>query len=254
MASQQSPTLAERARTLAAGHAQGAVQVAWVPEGVAVSHVADSAGVVTVFVSDGHELARVACLNSTTPASFTVTELGHLPTADRVTGSLRIDGSLTPVSPQQAAPALVALTKQRRLACTSQLGRLWPLQLAADTIQLSSSGVTVDVPIAEYKAAEPDPLAGDADVIVRHLNRDHPEVLRQIADAPAGVSVTATAIDRYGIAMDLHSAGQISSRRIPFQRAVADLTELSTEICHLRRCSANCTAPQRGVPIERKLQ
>src|SRR5581483_10582775 len=65
------------------------------------------------------------------------------------------------------------------------------------------------VAAADYAAAEPDPLAGEAAGIVEHMNADHADSLVLLARVLGGRSETTeavmTAVDRYGF--DLVAGG-----------------------------------------------
>ena len=56
---------------------------------------------------------------------------------------------------------------------------------------------------ADYRAAEPDPVAGSAAFATRHLNEDHADALLAMARGPGGFTDATAAFcrraDRYGL-------------------------------------------------------
>jgi putative heme iron utilization protein len=88
------------------------------------------------------------------------------------------------------------------------------------------SWVTAD----DYRAAEPDPLAGDAQGILTHMNDDHAgavlayaQKLASIADA---TSATMTAVDRYGFELAAITPGGPRATRLAFDVPVATSDEV----------------------------
>jgi putative heme iron utilization protein len=82
----------------------------------------------------------------------------------------------------------------------------------------------------DYRAAEPDPLAGDAQGILTHMNDDHAgavlayaQKLASIADA---TSATMTAVDRYGFELAAITPGGPRATRLAFDVPVATSDEV----------------------------
>jgi putative heme iron utilization protein len=86
-------------------------------------------------------------------------------------------------------------------------------------------GVMGWVSVDDYRNAKPDPLAEAAQEIIRHMNADHGEALRQLArhytDEIAD-EVSMTAVDRLGFHVKLTSGDKVLGRRVPFLRDVAN--------------------------------
>jgi putative heme iron utilization protein len=86
-------------------------------------------------------------------------------------------------------------------------------------------GVMGWISAQEYGGALPDPLAKTAPKIIRHMNDDHPDALRLIANRFAGEDAdqaVMTAVDRLGFHLRLKSSDGIHSRRVAFPLEVKD--------------------------------
>jgi putative heme iron utilization protein len=89
-------------------------------------------------------------------------------------------------------------------------------------------GVMGWVSAEDYAGAQPDPLAQAAPEIIRHMNADHADALRAIAERYAGESAdeaVITAVDRLGFHLRLKSGERIHGRRIAFLREVRSADE-----------------------------
>jgi putative heme iron utilization protein len=84
-------------------------------------------------------------------------------------------------------------------------------------------GVMGWISAEDYRSALPDPLAGVAPEIIRHMNTDHAAALlliaRRLAGEPAD-EATMTAVDRLGFHLRLKSGDRIHGRRVAFLREV----------------------------------
>ena len=100
-------------------------------------------------------------------------------------------------------------------------------------------GVMGWVPAKEYASAQPDPLAGVAPSIMRHMNADHADALVLIARRFAGESAdeaAMTAVDRLGFHLRLRSGERIHGRRVAFLREARssdDARRVLVEMTHL---------------------
>jgi putative heme iron utilization protein len=99
-------------------------------------------------------------------------------------------------------------------------------------------GVMGWVSVEDYRNAKPDPLAETAQEIIRHMNADHGEALRQLARHYSGEiaeEVSMTAVDRLGFHLKLTSGESVLGRRVPFIREVAssdDARNVIIEMVH----------------------
>jgi putative heme iron utilization protein len=86
-------------------------------------------------------------------------------------------------------------------------------------------GVMGWVSAEDYGSALPDPLAQAAPGIIRHMNTDHADALRLIAQRFGGESAdeaALTSVDRLGFHLRLKSGDRIHGQRVAFLRAVKD--------------------------------
>jgi putative heme iron utilization protein len=76
-----------------------------------------------------------------------------------------------------------------------------------------------------YRAAEPDPLAGAATGILRHMNDDHSSAVlayaRALASIPDASGATMTAVDRYGFEIAVATPEGPRAARLEFDAPVA---------------------------------
>jgi heme iron utilization protein len=89
-------------------------------------------------------------------------------------------------------------------------------------------GVMGWVSAEDYQSAAPDPLAQAAPRIIQHMNNDHADALRLIAQRFAGESpdeARLTAVDRLGFHLRLKSGDRIHGTRVAFLREVKNTEE-----------------------------
>ena len=89
-------------------------------------------------------------------------------------------------------------------------------------------GVMGWISAEDYGSALPDPLAEAAPGIIQHMNADHADALRLIAQHFADETpdeVTITAVDRWGFHLRLKSGDRIHGRRVAFLREVRDVSD-----------------------------
>jgi putative heme iron utilization protein len=102
-------------------------------------------------------------------------------------------------------------------------------------------GVMGWVPPEEYAAAAPDPLAAVAAGIIQHMNADHADALRLIAEHDSGEPVTEasmTAVDRLGFHLRLKTGDHVHGRRVAFPRPVTTTGEAREVLIEMvRACS-----------------
>jgi putative heme iron utilization protein len=102
-------------------------------------------------------------------------------------------------------------------------------------------GVMGWVPVKDYASAAPDPLAAVAPEIIQHMNVDHGDALRRIAEHNIGEvpdEASLTAVDRLGFHLRLKTGDRVQGRRIAFPREVRDRTEARAVFIEMvRACS-----------------
>ena len=93
----------------------------------------------------------------------------------------------------------------------------------------------------DYAGAAPDPLAGAAPGIIQHMNADHADALRRIANH-AGESAdeaSITAVDRLGFFVRLKTGERVHGRRIAFPREVTSTDEARRVFIEMVRAIRN---------------
>jgi heme iron utilization protein len=94
---------------------------------------------------------------------------------------------------------------------------------AVDVYYVGGFGVMGWVQVAEYDAAQPDPLADVAAEIIGHMNADHKDALVLLAKSCAGIEAqeaTMTAVDRLGFHARLKTEEGVRGVRIGFLQEV----------------------------------
>jgi putative heme iron utilization protein len=99
-------------------------------------------------------------------------------------------------------------------------------------------GVMGWVSAEDYAAAAPDPLAAVASGIIQHMNADHADALRRIAERDSGEApdeAIMTAVDRLGFHVRLKTGDRVHGRRIAFPREVTNAGEARTVLIEMLR-------------------
>lgn len=98
------------------------------------------------------------------------------------------------------------------------------------------------VDVADWLAAEPDPLAEAADGIVAHMNADHRDAMAQMCRAFTRArtfnAVEMTGVDRYGFEMSVETDEGWRPIRLPFERPVTapgEVREAMVALAHKAR-------------------
>jgi heme iron utilization protein len=107
-------------------------------------------------------------------------------------------------------------------------------------------GVMGWVTVEDYASATPDPLAAVAPGIIQHMNADHGDALRRIArhdiaresDEAGPDEATITAVDRLGFYVRLKTGDRVHGRRIAFPREVKDSNEARAVFIEMVRASS----------------
>jgi putative heme iron utilization protein len=99
-------------------------------------------------------------------------------------------------------------------------------------------GVMGWVPAEEYTSARPDPLAGTAQEIIRHMNADHADALlliaRRFADE-AATEALMTDVDRLGFHLRLKTGDRVHGRRVAFPREAGTKDEARAVLVEMVR-------------------
>jgi putative heme iron utilization protein len=97
-----------------------------------------------------------------------------------------------------------------------------------DVYYVGGFGVMGWVAAAEYRLAQPDPLADSASGILQHVNADHANALILMAKTFAGIEAqeaVMTSVDRLGFHLRLKTHDGMRSTRIAFLREVRSTAE-----------------------------
>ncbi len=221
------PTLAERARTLAAVGRIGSLsthsrKLPGFPFGSMMPYAVDDHGRPIFFIST--MAMHTQNLREDARASLLVTQ-------PDVSGDPLGAARLTMVGNVAEAPA--AEVKELYLAHYEN-AKFWQDYTdfayyrldVAGVYFIGGFGVMGWITAEDYRSAQPDPLAQAAGGIIRHMNADHSEALRLIARRFAGEApdeAAITAVDRLGFHLRLKSGDRIHGRRVAFLREVKDV-------------------------------
>lgn len=201
------PSHAERARTLGASQARGALSTialepAGTPFGSVVTFGLDAAGRPSFFVSTLAEHTRNIAADPR--ASLLVVEgtpEGADPLASGRVTLLGVAGEVT--DPDERTAARAGYLAANPSAFYVDYGDFKCVRLEVVSIRyVGGFGRMSWVDPAEYASASPDPLAPVAAGIIGHMNADHAGALVTLchffAGAPDVVAASMTAVDRYG--------------------------------------------------------
>lgn len=223
------PSLAERARTLAAIGLIGSLSTHSLkfpgfPFGSMMPLVADDRGRPVFFIST--MAMHTQDLHQDHRASLLITQPG---VAGDPLGAARV----TLIGEAKVAPA----AEVRDLYLSHhESARYWQdftdfayFRLEVQGVYfIGGFGVMGWVSAEDYATAAPDPLAKVASDIIQHMNANHGEALRRIAGRETGEApeeATMTAVDRLGFHVRLKIGERVHGRRIAFPREVNDTTD-----------------------------
>jgi hypothetical protein len=147
-----------------------------------------------------------------------------------------------------AAPPFSAL----RLRCTVRPGRAaGPPRHDVALLAAEFAGASpAPVPLAQYRAAEPDPLWRQAPGILRHLGDGHMAELVACARAHGlrdAEWVTLTSLDRFGLKLLVFTLDGITEARLSFPDGpVTSFSQVPASLRAVLAC--RCQAPRDGEP------
>jgi putative heme iron utilization protein len=228
------PTHAERARTV----------VAQLPTGTLCTLAAEPAGYpygsfVTVAFERGHPVFLISELAEHTQnlrkdprASLLVAQDG----ADDPLANSRVTlvGDCTPAAdPEAARTAYLERHPNAGYYADFKDFHFWRLEVAA-VRYIGGYGRMSWVGVADWLAAQPDPVAPFAEGIIAHMNEDHADALplycRAFSRASEFSAVTMTGIDRYGFEMSAVTADGPRPIRVAFAEPISTSDEARTAL------------------------
>lgn len=233
------PSPAEVARTLAAGRLTGTAYVACRPGPHPIRHVTDQSGQLLLLTREGAVPAKV--LRPADGADDTAVVL-DIPDAPPVLGApslgrVWISGWATELGGDDAVAAALDYAAIDPVGDLLDIGKGAVLhRVDVAEVRLERNGVTIDVDVDDYAAAEPDPLhdeEGDllADLGDHHVGEMAGFIGRQLRasghEHTPGYAPTVVRLDRYGFVVALGPPGARYCARLAFPRPVADRLDLA---------------------------
>ncbi|MER7165796.1 DUF2470 domain-containing protein [Micromonospora sp. NPDC000207] len=163
-----------------------------------------------------------------------VTDLVPVPVRARVRAWMTLTGRVDRFDPETLDTcdhdAVVALLGLPPVA-------LWAIR--PDTVRIRRHEATVQVPIAAYHAARPDPVAAVEAAHLARLIRNHPRLHRRIAATVdsdlivSGTRVVPVALDAEGLTIRAETGHRHHDVRLPFAGRVTDEATLDRELHRL---------------------
>ncbi|TQN42960.1 uncharacterized protein DUF2470 [Blastococcus colisei] len=244
------PGPAERARTVAAGRG-ATVCAAGVESSRVLAHAVTEAEQFLIAVPAGGDVVRAvgAAPRSDLSALVMVSDHAPVPLRRPVRAQLWLSGWLTPVRPRDERAAVLAFADTRPDGVLLDVGRsVALLRLDLAEVVLSAGGRALDVSPLDFLAARPDPLAAIEAEHLAHLDRDHPEFLRLLAEllpagslAPGDV-VRPLGMDRFGFRLRIERPGGHQDIRVPFAGPLTCTGDLGAAVGRLARAARNRVA------------
>ncbi|HEY8472856.1 MAG TPA: DUF2470 domain-containing protein [Natronosporangium sp.] len=224
------PSPAEIARTLVRGRLPGRLQLAGETAPTGLAHAADRAGRPLILVRDSDQPPPAG------PATLTVVDVPPMPEAPSL-GRVLVEGSLHRLSNAAAAVAVHTFAEGNPVADLLDVGRGASLcRLTVTRVQLDRGSTTIDVDLADYAGAEPDPLHEyERDLLADLAGHHRYEVesylrcLLALNGRAPRVSPRPLRLDRYGFTVDVGEPGRYL--RLSFLRPV----HCRHELAHLLR-------------------
>jgi len=244
------PTAAERARTVA-GRPGAAVCAAGIDGSRVLAHATTVDGQVLLVVpTDGAVCTAVRrSADGDLAALLMVTDHAPLPLKEPVRAQVWLSGWLSPVLGADQRAAALAFAEVAPVAQLLDVGTgasLLRLDLAE--VVLGECGTVTEVTPEEYRAAEPDPLAGVEASALQHLEASHAAELALLRSrVPAawlgrGNEVRPLRLDRWGFLLRIEQPNGHRDVRVPFAQPITGPDELGPAV-HRLMCAA-----RRGCP------
>jgi putative heme iron utilization protein len=233
------PSLAERARTLVSVARVGSLSThsrkfAGFPFGSVMPYAADPLGRPVFFISS--MAMHTQNLNQDARASLLITQPDS--SSDPL-GAARVTllGTTSEVPAEEVRD--LYLSRYENAKYWQEYTDFAYHRLEVSSVYfIGGFGVMGWVPVEGYSSAQSDPLAGEAQEIIRHMNADHADALVLIARRFAGEGATEaslTAIDRLGFHLRLKTGDRVHGRRVAFLREVGNKDEARTVLVEMVR-------------------
>lgn len=238
---------AERARTLVAGATQVRVGVLNMTHEVSRHAVGSDGSLLFLAPADSPgAVFRVAPRLPAQVVTLTTVDVASVPQHDRVRGTLRLTGPVRPATGSLPAGVRTHLAgpDPRDHEADGPVLRLQPTKISlgwrVESQGVASESTSVDIPVDDYRAAQPDPMMQYETQWLPHLQLDHASLLRTLAEHARGglddsVDVRPLALDRFGMVLRLYSPDGHSDVRLPFERPVTcgcEIREAFNDLLH----------------------
>nr|MDT0662926.1 DUF2470 domain-containing protein [Micromonospora sp. DSM 115978] len=231
------PSPAEVARTLAAGHLTGRVQVAYRPGAYQSRHAVDRQGRVLLLVSIVDDLAMALRPVGDADDAAVVLEVQDLPPAAGAPslGRVWISGWAAALAGDEARRAALDFADVDPSGDLLDVGSRFVLyRFDAAEVRLDLGGPMIDIDPKEYAEAEPDPLHRlERDLLADLAEHHAPEIAdfirRQLGDRAGGPDEPQPRVvrmDRYGLLVALGPYHAQRRARLAFPRALRDHADL----------------------------
>ncbi|MET0997776.1 MAG: DUF2470 domain-containing protein [Marmoricola sp.] len=220
---------AERARTLVATAVELRVGVLNMTHEVGRHAVGSDGSVLFLAPPDSPgAVFRVAPRLPAQVVTMTSVDVASVPQRDRIRGSLRLTGPMRPaLEPLPVGVrAHLAGPDPRDADLAGPVLRLQPTRVSLSWHCEAEPGPDLlEVPVEDYRASMPDPLTEYETQWLPHLQLDHAELLRTLADHVCGgledsVDVRPLALDRFGLVLRLYGPERHHDLRLAFSREV----------------------------------
>ncbi|MGY1690581.1 DUF2470 domain-containing protein [Geodermatophilus sp. SYSU D01105] len=242
---------AERARTVACRSA-AALCVRGLSPGRPLAHATTAFGQVLVLVPADGEVATALEEETDRSTVLMVSDRAPVPLRDSLRAQLWLSGWLTAVRPADQRTAALAFAEVRPDGHLLDVGSgalLLRLDLAEVVLREGEHCTEVSPP--EFAAARPDPLVDVEEGMLRHLDRDHPEVMALLRSRiPAGELgprdvVRPLGVDRLGYRLRIERPTSSRDLRIRFPRPLTCPGQLQAATRQLL-CAARADLAARG--------
>jgi putative heme iron utilization protein len=249
------PSLAERARTLAAIGLIGSLsthsrKLAGFPFGSMMPFAVDQLGRPVFFISSMAMHTQNLLLDGRASLLITQPDVSGDPLGS---ARLTLVGTAKVASPDEVRD--LYLSRYENARYWQDYTDFAYYRLGVEGVYfIGGFGVMGWVSVEDYASATPDPLAAVAPGIIQHMNADHGDALRRIArhdiarepdsagphEAAAAVldEATITAVDRLGFYVRLKTGDRVHGRRIAFPREVKDSNEARAVFIEMVRASS----------------
>jgi hypothetical protein len=247
------PPVAVRARSIAVRGGCAAIVGAPVERVKPVLHRLDTDGSAALLLPDDHPLHEAVdrTPRGELPAMLEVVDMAPVALREPVRGLLWISGWLRPLAAEQARQVALWMAVAHPVADLLDVGHgttlLW---LHPCSVVLADAEGSAALSPDDLAQASPDPLCHLEAGWLRHLDREHPDMVEALAaqvvastPSHAGRSqrVRPLGVDRLGLRLRVENPDCDHDVRLAFERPVDGPPQLAVELHRLAGCSRHAT-------------